>query len=147
MKLKNYIIENNKTISTCESCTGGLLGSILTDYPGSSKFYKGGFITYTNEMKSKLLGISLNYINAFSAVSEQVSRKMSLQTNKIFNTDITISTTGYAGPNDGDKNGLVYISVFTRSDSTNRTFQLKFTGDRQTIRKKIIFYIFNNIKF
>ena len=53
MKLLNFLKEKNKTISTCESCTGGLLGSILTDFPGSSKFYKGGFITYTNEMKSK----------------------------------------------------------------------------------------------
>ena len=147
MKLLNFLKENNKTISTCESCTGGLLGSILTDFPGSSKFYKGGFITYTNEMKSKLLGISLNYINAFTAVSEQVAKKMSLQTNKIFNTDITISTTGYAGPNDGDKNGLVYISVFTRWNSKVKVYEMNFKGDRNTVRNKILFYILNDITF
>ena len=98
-------------------------------------------------MKSKLLGISLNYINAFTAVSEQVAKKMSLQTNKIFNTDITISTTGYAGPNDGDKNGLVYISVFTSWNSIIKVYELNIKGDRNTVRNKIIFYILNDITF
>ena len=72
---------------------------------------------------------------------------MSIKTNKIFDTDISISITGYAGPNDGDKNGLVFISVYTKSDLKNRTFEMKFTGDRDNIRNKIIYYILYKIEF
>ena len=55
MKLLNFLKENNKTISTCESCTGGLLGSILTEFPGSSKFYKGGFIPKVNQLIDRIM--------------------------------------------------------------------------------------------
>ena len=147
MRLLESIKKNKLTISTCESCTGGLLGYVITGTSGSSEYYKGGLITYSNETKSKLLDIPLSYIDGFGAVSQEVSRQMSIKTNKIFDTDISISITGYAGPNDGDKNGLVFISVYTKSDLKNRTFEMKFTGDRDNIRNKIIYYILYKIEF
>ena len=141
------LLGNNLTISTCESCTSGLLGSELTNNPGSSSFYKGGFIVYSNEAKSKLLGIPLEFIESNGAVSSAVAAEMTAKTWKIFETDIVISITGYAGPNDGDNNGLVFISVFTKWNKIRQTHKMKFTGSRNEIRKKIVKYIVEYLDF
>tara|TARA_Y100000590_G_scaffold330142_1_gene374973 strand:+ start:1166 stop:1639 length:474 start_codon:yes stop_codon:yes gene_type:complete len=101
-------------ISTAESCTGGLLSSVITSINGSSKIYKLGLIVYSNESKIKILKISKKKIKKYGAVSEQICRDMVNNINKIAKTDISISVTGIAGPKGGTKKkpvGLVYIGI------------------------------------
>jgi len=113
-KISNLLIENNKSISVAESCTGGLLSDTLTSIPGSSKYFKLGIITYSNESKTKLLNIPKEKIKFYGAVSKEVSILMAKNIKKITKTDIAISVTGIAGPGGGNKSkpvGLMYISL------------------------------------
>jgi competence/damage-inducible protein CinA-like protein len=104
----------NETLATAESCTGGLIGKQLTDIPGSSSYYLGGFVCYSNELKESLVGVSNESLKQFGAVSEQVARELSQGTLAKTNADWAIGVTGIAGP--GGKSpkkpeGLVYISL------------------------------------
>ncbi len=111
-EIKDILIKNNLTLSTAESCTGGLVSSYLTDIDGASKFIFQNFVTYSNEAKTKFLGVLPDTLNAFGAVSEQTAREMSMGLLKY--ADCSIATTGILGPTGGSLEkpvGLVYISV------------------------------------
>lgn len=117
--------EKNLSISTAESCTGGMLSSRITDVSGSSSYFVGGVVAYSNEFKIKFLDVKEETLREFGAVSEETAKQMAEGVRKHFNTDIGISTTGIAGPGGGtDKKpvGLVYIGY---SDK-NVTFASKF---------------------
>ena len=88
----------NKTLSTAESCTGGKISSIITSVAGSSDYFKGGIIAYSNEVKINQLGVSSTDIEKGSAVSEKVAGQMAEGTKKQLQTDFALATTGYAGP-------------------------------------------------
>ncbi|MCF6352440.1 MAG: competence/damage-inducible protein A [Cyclobacteriaceae bacterium] len=106
----------NETISTAESCTGGHLAHLITSIPGSSSYYKGSIISYTNQIKQAQLGVSLNTLNKYSAVSEQTVKEMAEGVRKKFNTTYALATTGIAGPNGGTKEqpvGTVWIALAT----------------------------------
>ena len=112
-KISQFLIDNNLTISTAESCTGGLLSSMLTDISGSSAFIKLNFVTYANEAKHEILGVSNETLEKFGAVSEQCAREMADGLMRKTNCDIALCTTGIAGPTGGTKEkpvGLCYIS-------------------------------------
>ncbi len=127
--------EQGKTIATAESCTGGLVGKLLTDVAGSSAVYRGGIISYTNEVKQKLLGVRAETIRQFTAVSAQTAGEMAQGALLTLGVDFAISTTGLAGP-DGDGTGrpvgLVYVAVSTEEGTIVQ--ELHLTGNREEIR-------------
>lgn len=108
------LTEKNMTLATAESCTGGLVANLITNVPGSSKYFKRGFVTYSNISKTEELGVSSDIIEKFGAVSEEVAYEMAKGTLNISKTDIAVATTGIAGPTGGSEEkpvGLVYIGV------------------------------------
>ena len=112
-KLAKILIEKNFVISTAESCTGGLVSSMLTDISGSSAYTKLNFVTYSNEAKHKILGVSNETLENFGAVSEECAKEMAEGLMNKTNCDIALCTTGIAGPTGGTFEkpvGLCYIS-------------------------------------
>lgn len=110
----NLLKTKNLTLSTAESCTGGLLSKKITDIPGASEIFKFGAITYSNESKQEILGVSKNTIEKYGAVSEETAREMAVNVKDIAKTDYGLSITGIAGPSGGTPNkpvGLVYIGL------------------------------------
>jgi PncC family amidohydrolase len=125
------------TISLGESCTGGMLGSIITQISGSSKYFLGGVVAYSNEIKKSIVGVKLETLNKFGAVSAEVAQEMAQGVRSKFRSDIGIGITGIAGPLGGTKNkpvGLVYICVVLKKKVTNEKFIFK--GGREKIRKQ-----------
>ena len=113
-KIVNCLIKKKLTISTAESCTGGLLSSTIISVAGSSKVFKLGLVTYSNPSKIKVLKVFKNIIRKYGTVSEQVCLAMVMNLNKISKTSISISITGIAGPSGGTKIkpvGLVYVGI------------------------------------
>ena len=139
--LENVVSEilcNNKlSVSTAESCTGGMIAASLISYPGISDVFKEGAVTYSNESKMKRLGVSKETLDRYGAVSEETAREMAIGIAREANTDISISTTGIAGPGGGTDEkpvGLVYIGVFIKGKVVVNKFN--FTGNRERIRRK-----------
>ena len=127
---------SNQTLSTVESCTGGLLFGYLTAVPGASAVLERGFITYSDQAKQEMVGVAANTLAAFGAVSQQTAEEMAKGGCQIARTDLSISLTGIAGPSGGSAEkpvGLVWISAF-RKDGIQQTERHMFTGDRQQIR-------------
>ncbi len=109
-----FLIKKNKTLSIAESCTGGLLSSLMTDVSGSSSYIKANFVTYANEAKIKYLGVNEQTLNTYGAVSSQTAGEMVNGLLKNTETDYALATTGIAGPTGGTKEkpvGLVFIGV------------------------------------
>ena len=112
-KLTKILIDRNLVISTAESCTGGLVSSMLTDISGSSAFVKMNFVTYSNEAKHKILGVKEETLDKYGAVSEQCASEMAEGLMNKTKCDIALCTTGIAGPTGGSEEkpvGLCYIS-------------------------------------
>ena len=125
-----------KTLATAESCTGGGIGAALTAVPGSSQVYKGGIISYTNEVKNALLGVSMEVLDREGAVSASVAEAMAAGARKTLNADVAISVTGLAGPDGDDRGnpvGTVYIGYADQERVCSRKFL--FSGTREEIRK------------
>ena len=112
--------EAGRTISCAESCTGGLLTSTLTDVPGSSAYVMGSVVSYSNDVKSRILHVAEDTIAAYGAVSEETARGMAEGVRQLMQTDIGVGITGIAGPDGGSAEkpvGLVYIAVSDRSNT------------------------------
>jgi PncC family amidohydrolase len=127
------------TLSIAESCTGGLVCDRITDVSGSSDCFMGGMVNYSNESKSKHLGVPSNDIKKYGAVSPQVARKMAQGVRKTFNTTFGLSTTGVAGPTGGTRRspvGRVFIGVA----KGNRTWvkKLDLEGNRRKIKEEAV---------
>lgn len=108
--------QQNKTISTAESCTGGKIAQVLTSVSGASKYFKGSVVSYSTETKISVLGISENLIKEHSVVSVEVAKQMAINVKNIMKTDYAIATTGNAGPAKGDSDadvGVVFIALVT----------------------------------
>jgi PncC family amidohydrolase len=113
-KIVNRLIKKKLTISTAESCTGGLLSSFITSINGSSKVFDLGLITYSNQSKINILKIPKKIIKRYGAVSKQVCLSMVKNVYKLTKSNISLSITGIAGPRGGTKNkpvGLVYVGI------------------------------------
>jgi nicotinamide-nucleotide amidase len=131
--LGQVIIHNKKTISTAESCTGGLISDRLTNTPNSSSYFKGGVVAYSNSIKIKLLNVNKDTINKNGAVSKEVALEMAQGIRKNLNVDIGLSTTGIAGPGGGSKEkpiGLVYIGI--SASNFDKVYKFNFTNNRKT---------------
>ncbi len=123
--LHDLLILKNLTISTAESCTGGELSHLITSVSGSSQYFLGGICTYQTQKKIEILGVSEDLIKEKKVVSEEVAQAMSLGAQKLFKTDISLSTTGVAGPNSDEFNseiGTVFYSI--RVKDFEKTFRL-----------------------
>src|SRR5207237_1050253 len=111
------LIEEKLEVATAESCTGGLLAKMLTDVPGSSAYFKTGFVTYSNQAKYERLGVSMEILNLYGAVSEQVVDLMARNTLRLSKADVAISISGIAGPDGGSPAkpvGMVCIAMAYR---------------------------------
>lgn len=124
--LKEILIEKKLTVSTAESCTGGELAKLLTSISGSSQYFTGGIIPYNIEKKINILKVSSKTISEKTVVSEEVAQEMSFGCQKLFQTDISLSTTGVSGPNSDEFNneiGTVFYSIRINDfEKTNRLF-------------------------
>lgn len=122
-------------LATAESCTGGLLASVLTDVSGSSHYIAGGVITYSNALKMQLLGVQEATLRTHGAVSEETAREMALGALDRLNVGVALSVTGIAGPDGGTADkpvGLVYIGMAWRDRTSvrNRVLRCQWNGDR-----------------
>ena len=141
-KVLNKLIMKNISVSTAESCTGGLLAYNFIKNTDSSKVFKGGFITYSNEMKIKELKVKKVSLNKNGAVSYQVAEEMIEGLYKKNKTKLCLSTTGIAGPAGSTKNkpvGLIFIGI--RFNKKNIILKKNFKGTRIQIQKKCINFI------
>ena len=130
--LSKILLRNALKISVAESCTGGLISSRLTDVAGSSDYVKGAIVSYTDEIKNKILQVETETLQNYSAVSEETALEMSKNVRKIFCTDIGVSVTGYAGP--GGEVGKVFISVAGEKNIAVKKFN--FAGSRTEIKNQ-----------
>ena len=139
-KLYLNCVNKNLTITTAESCTGGMISSAIVHINGSSQIFKSSIIVYSNDMKSKLLDIPKDLITKNGAVSEIVAFNMAKKSLEILNADVSIAVTGIAGPTGGsiDKPvGLVWIGIGTKEKIITNKYQ--FNGNRLEIRQKTTF--------
>ena len=134
-KIGNIFNKKNWTLAVAESCTGGLLSDLITDLPGSSKFFLGGVIAYSNQVKSDLLNVSSEMLKTNGAVSSEVALSMSLGIRNLLNSSVGVAITGIAGPDGGSEEkpvGLVYIAVTTPYVEVEERFD--FSGTRREIK-------------
>jgi nicotinamide-nucleotide amidase len=129
--------EKGWTLSIAESCTGGLISDRITNVSGSSDYFMGGMVNYSNESKSKHLGVPSNDIKKYGAVSPQVAKKMAQGVQKAFDTTFGLSTTGVAGPTGGTKRspvGRIFIGIA----KGNRTWvkKLDLKRNRREIKEE-----------
>ena len=111
----NHIIWScSKTLSTAESCTAGRIASAITAVPGSSNYFKGGLICYSNELKTQLLNVDAEVIEKETAVCEEVVRQMVVGANELFGTDYSVAISGFAGPGgpDGGRSGVLVGTIW-----------------------------------
>ena len=140
MKLEEEVVkklkECNCLLTTAESCTGGMVASSIVNVSGASEIFHEGYITYCDEAKHKILGVSNDTLQRYKAVSSNTACEMADGALKAANADIAVSVTGVAGPSMEDDKpvGLVYIGIAHNCRSKAKEFN--FTGDRETVRKK-----------
>ena len=133
--LKKYHL----TVTTAESCTGGLLAGRLVNVPGISENFKEGYITYSNEAKERILGVSHNTLETYGAVSEETALEMASGCMQAAGADIGIGITGIAGPDGGTDQkpvGLVYIGCCYKEKSYVE--KNLFAGDRREVRERTV---------
>lgn len=133
----NLLKEKGLTLGTAESCTGGLIAKLITDLPGASAVLKGGIVSYTNEVKSNVLGVPQEMLEEYGAVSPQVAEAMARGAKKVLGCDIALSATGVAGPDPDDRGnpvGLVYLGLAYGEDCIVQEYHAG-KGDRDRVRR------------
>lgn len=133
------LVSKGLTISTAESCTGGLVAATLVNYPGISEVLSQGVVTYSNEAKIQHLGVNRETLDKFGAVSEETAKEMVQGLIRLTGTRVGISVTGIAGPGGGTKEkpvGLVYVGLSI--DGKAEVKKYNFSGTRQEIRSKTV---------
>ena len=131
-----YLIKENISITTAESCTGGLIASEIVKHQGVSAIYSGSIVSYSNEIKHKLLGVSEEVLENFGAVSSECVKEMLIGVEKIFGSDISIAVSGIAGPDGGSREkpvGTVFIGV--KYKNSLKIEKNLFKGDRIQIQQ------------
>lgn len=131
------LIKNNLTVSTAESCTGGLVATKLINFPGISSVFSQGFITYSNKSKVEILGVNEETLNEFGAVSKETVEEMAKNVALKSGSDIGLATTGIAGPTGGSLDkpvGLIYVCVYFKGNI--ETLKLNYPGQREINRER-----------
>lgn len=134
-RLQGVCLGRHLTVAVAESCTGGLVAATITEVPGSSGYFRGGVVSYADDVKASLLGVPEATIAAHGAVSAQVARAMAVGARGRVGTDLAASVTGIAGPDGGSEEkpvGLTYVGLADAGMSDVRRFV--WTGDRFTNR-------------
>lgn len=133
------LTKSGKTLATAESCTGGYVAHLITSVPGSSRYFQGSLVSYSNDIKRDLLNVREDNLKRRGAVSEQVVSDMALNAMGLFDVDYTIATSGIAGPDGGTKDnpvGTVWIAVATPVRLTTHEFHFgSRTGRKQIIER------------
>ena len=127
----------NKSLVTAESCTGGLLGKLLTDVPGASKVYQGGIISYAYDVKERLLGVDPALLTQKGAVCEEVAMQMAQGARRSLNSDFALAITGNAGPGTDEKNpnvGEIFVALASEGGCVCRRLNLQ--GSRGKNRRE-----------
>lgn len=135
--LGRMLMAEGKTMATAESCTGGSIAQFITSNPGSSAYFKGGVVAYSNEIKSNLLGVPSELIKTVGAVSQEVAEAMALGAQKVLGVHYTVATTGIAGPDggtDGKPVGTVWIAVAGPAGVSSKKYIFKHNRERNIIR-------------
>jgi PncC family amidohydrolase len=135
----NKLKDAGMTVTTVESCTGGLLSATLVDVSGASDVFYQGMVTYANEAKVRLVGVKEATLQAHGAVSEETAREMAEGGAKAANADAALSVTGIAGPGGGTKEkpvGLVYIGCYVNGKTIVK--KNLFTGNRREVREQAV---------
>ena len=128
-----------RSLATAESCTGGGIGECLTAVPGASKVFKGGIISYCNEIKEKLLNVPREILDEYGAVSMPVAKAMAQGARNALGADVAVSVTGLAGPSGdefGNPVGTVWIGYADEKICIARKFA--FAGDRESVRRQAV---------
>lgn len=128
-----------RTLVTAESLTGGMIGSVLTSVPGASAVYKGGVVSYVNQVKEDLLGVPGEILEKYGAVSRWTAGYMAGGVRKLLKADAAVSVTGLAGP-DGDEFGHEVGTVFIGFESSQRAVvkEYHFAGNREEVRRQTV---------
>ena len=135
-RLYRICLDRGVTVATAESCTGGLVAHAITEIAGSSAYYRGGFVTYADDVKRDALGVPADVLAAHGAVSAQVARAMAEGARARLSTDLAVAITGIAGPGGGSAEkpvGLTYVAVADGAGVDVRRHQ--WTGDRSTNKR------------
>lgn len=142
------LMQQGKTMACAESCTGGGVAFCATENAGSSAWFERGFVTYSNEAKQESLGVSLDTLSTFGAVSEAVVKEMAIGTLRNSHADISVSISGIAGPGGATEDKPIGTVCFGFADQTNwhQETTVYFTGDRSEVRQSAIEYAFLTIK-
>ena len=138
-KLVALLKAQGLTCATAESCTGGGVGSAITAVPGSSAVFAGGVISYSNEAKRDVLGVSADILQNVGAVSAETAAQMAEGARRLLKTDLAVSLTGIAGPDGGSAEkpvGLVWFGLATKGGV--RTEKAIFRGDRAQVRAQAV---------
>ena len=140
------LLKNQLTIATAESCTGGLLSHILTGVSGSSDYFIGGIVAYSNRIKESHLGVNPITLETYGAVSSPTAAEMANGVRERFQTDIGLSTTGIAGPTGGTVEkpvGLVWIGI--SSPQGTQTYECHFSGGRNQVKTSTVETVLQNL--
>lgn len=138
-KIVRFLNEHNMTITTVESCTGGLIAARLVNVSGASNVFSEGYITYSEDAKAKMVGVNPETIKKYNVVSEEVAYEMASGGAKTANADVAVSVTGVAGPLGGTKEipvGTVCIGVYYKNKVITGKFLLN--GDRLQVRNQAV---------
>ncbi len=138
-QIGNKLTALQQSIATAESCTGGRLAAKFSAIPGSSNYFRGGFVTYATQSKTQILDISPEFIEKHSVVSAAITKKMAERAKSILKTDFAIATTGNAGPTKGDSNaeiGTVHIAIATPLKTKEYAFN--FGQPREKVTQKAV---------
>jgi PncC family amidohydrolase len=138
-KIQALFEQKGVSLSIAESCTGGLISHCITSVAGSSTYFTGGIVSYSEEMKQKVLGISPETIAAHGVVHEDIAREMAKRMLAISGSDYSISSTGNLGPDvlEDKEKGLVYIAASGNGKTVSRTLHLR--GDREANKEDAVF--------
>ena len=139
-KLGACLLARNMRLATAESCTGGWLAKVITDLPGSSSWFNGSLVTYSNEAKQQILGVKKCTLDEFGAVSSETVREMSNGVLARMDADVALSISGIAGPGGGSDDkpvGLVWFS-WGKQGETVFAESYQFDGDREAVRRQAV---------
>jgi len=155
MQLEEKIIRElqrrNYTVTTAESCTGGMIASAITDVPGASAVFEAGFVTYSNAMKTKLLAVPEETLARVGAVSAETVEAMAKGAANVAEANVAVAVSGIAGPGGGTPEkpvGLVYICLHIRNvpdaDGTY-VYKCNFSGSRDEVRRAVVEKVFEEM--
>ena len=138
-RLGKILVKKSMTLAVAESCTGGMVGGVITAVPGSSRYFAGGVIAYDDRIKRRVLKVPRSLLRRHGAVSGQTVIAMARGVKRLFKTDCAIAVSGVAGPGGGTKEkpvGLVVIAGAVKN--IVRVFEIRIKGNREQVRRKTV---------